>query len=396
MKFFRFFFIFFALLVSRHGKKIVKRIYLDANGSSPACLAAKEKIAEIIHLIGNPSSSHEHGRVMRTLLDEARGHIAHALNALPKEIIFTSGASESNRLFVDALSRWAEKLGRPLQILMSPFEHPSLYKPILAHEAFRVEIIPTDKAGALSLARKLSHNIDVFIASHAHNETGIVNDIDGLVRAMSPDVLVMSDVSQAFARLPPLSDRVDVMTFSAQKMGAFAGAGGMLLRGNARKLAPPWLGGGQERGFRPGTESVILLSAFGEAAKHVETSRDGTRYLCALRDRLEARLLASAPALVIGCATDRLANTSAMSFYAEDADALRIACDLAGLSVGFGAACSGLAPEGSFALKRLGLSRDEERTTVRFSLPLDCCEDDIDEAVRRILQNVLTKQRSHP
>lgn len=372
----------------------MKRIYLDANGSAPALPAAREKITSALLLVGNPSSSHGHGRALRCLIDEARVHVAAAVVAVPKEVIFTSGASESNRLFVDALTKFAEKLERPLSILMSPYEHPSLYKPLLHDEKhFTITIMQIDEQGALVVTKEMLGGIDVMIACHAHNETGIVNDLMQLTQELSPDVVVMSDISQALARENALSARIDVMTCSAQKMGGFSGAGALVVRGNGKKLPPPWLGGGQERGFRPGTESVLMLAAFGEAAKHIEDSRRRARAQCALRDVFEDQIMALAPVTILGKNVRRLPNTSAICFYEEDADALRIACDLAGLSVGFGAACSGLAPEGSFALKRLGLSREDERKTVRFSLPLEATRDAIDETVRRLGDFVLTKKK---
>jgi cysteine desulfurase len=169
-------------------------------------------------------------------------------------------------------------------------------------------------------------------------------------------------------------------------MGGFAGVGGMMLRNNGRKLSASWLGGGQERGLRPGTESALLISAFGEAAKHVEESRRLYKELIHLRDHLEYRLQKETDAKVLGQGLPRLPNTSAIIFNGSDPDALRIAIDLAGLSVGFGAACSGLAPEGSFALKRLGLSMEEERRCVRFSLPSTISPLEIDEAINRLVR----------
>ncbi len=369
-----------------------KRIYLDANGASIALPQVQEILAQHLQLIGNPSSSHEHGRRLRALIDDAREHVAHALNARGKDVIFTSGASEANRLFVDSLRAMARDRGRALKIVMSPFEHPSLHKPIvnlaLEHLA-NVDFLPLDYNGSVEIDTEVLFDADVVIACHAHNETGIITDVDALATKVSKDTLVMSDVSQAMARLNPLSDRVDVMTFSAQKIGGYAGAGGIALRSLGKKLAPPWLGGGQERGFRPGTESTLMLLACGEAAKHIDDARAAHQRLASLRNYLEEELESHVPLKVIGKKCARLPNTSAISFFAEDADALRIGCDLAGLSVGFGAACSGLAPEGSFALKRLGLSAHEEKTTVRFSLSATTTKEEIDETIKRLREHIL-------
>lgn len=374
---------------------VLKRIYLDANGSAPPVREALEIVARNLDLIGNPSSSHGHGRLLRALIDEAREHGALAVNARAKDIIFTSGASEANRLFVDALLKMVHEKKRPLAIHMSPYEHPSLYKPILRlHEegAVGVTILELDQNGSVKTDADLLVSADVIIATAAHNETGILIDMEALARNAPENTLLMSDVSQALARRSPLPDRVDVLTFSAQKIGGLAGAGGMVLRGLGKKLSPPWLGGGQERGFRPGTESALMIAAFGAALQHIERTRSEYEKQIALRDHFEQQLKQNVAVKVLGEACARLPNTSAVCFLDEDPDALRIGCDLAGLSVGFGAACSGLAPEGSFALKRLGLSAKEERSTVRFSLCADTTSEEVDEAIERLLTSVVSRK----
>lgn len=367
----------------------MKRLYLDANGSMPAARAAQEKLISLLGLLGNPSSFHEDGRAVRMIIDEARSHIASAVRAKSKEVIFTSGASEANRLFVDALIKKARLHGARLKILMSPFEHPSLYKPVLeAGELglIDVSIINVDGDGLLDLDEAALGACDVLMLCQAHNETGIVPDLAKALKWVRPDAMVMSDISQGLARLPLIPSRVDVLTFSAQKMGGFSGAGALVLRGGATTLPAPWLGGGQERGFRPGTESTLLIAAFGEAARNLDELRAKHEKQAALRDDLEKIIAAKVPVQILGQHAPRLGNTSALCFLHADPDALRIACDLYGLSVGFGAACSGLAPSGSFALKRLGLSPQAEKTCIRFSLPPDALEEDVKEAARRLLQ----------
>lgn len=369
----------------------MKRIYLDANGSHPAVMEAKQKLMNAMEWIGNPSSPHQHGRIMRASLDEARHYVTQAVGAFDKEVIFTSGASEANRLFVDTLARTANK---PLKVLMSPFEHPSLVKPILkAADAgfFAVEIMELNNDGSLNINGDFIKQADVIVVTIAHNETGILPDLGSVLAHARADTLVMSDISQGLARLDVPPSRIDVMTFSAQKMGGFAGVGGLVLRGVAKTLQPPWAGSGQERGFRPGTECSQLIFACGAAARVISHTRRAHYDLRSLRDHLEYSLKQRAPIMVIGESQPRLTNTSAICFLHQDPDALRIGCDLAGLSVGFGAACAGLAPEGSFALKQLGLSLLQERSTVRFSLSPHNTKDEIDEVVTRLCEQVLVK-----
>lgn len=369
------------------------RIYLDANGSCPPIPEVLHKVREALPCFGNPSSFHEHGRLMRAHIDEARMHVALALNARPKEVVFCSGAAEANRLFVDMLKLQSRKNREPLRILISPFEHPSLLKPILGGESegyFVVTILRIEPSGHIIIDPSELDACQVLICCQAHNETGIVPPLNKLLEHLRPEAIVMSDIAQAFARLEALPDRVDVMTFSAQKMGALPGVGGAVFRGQAKSLSAPWEGGGQEGGFRPGTEAWLLIMALGEAAKYIARERALNQALAPKRDYFEEQILAHSTSTVIGKTGARLPNTSAVFFMGQrDPEALRIACDLAGLSVGFGSACSGLAPLGSFALKRMGLSVVDQKTCVRFSLPPQISQSELDEAIKRLLSLVL-------
>jgi cysteine desulfurase len=359
----------------------MERIYLDANGSSPSLKCAQDKIRELLGRFANPSSAHSEGRALRTIIDDARDDVANALLVKSKEIIFSSGASEANRLFVDALTLLAKKRNRALKLAMSIFEHPSLLKPVLAASDegfFELEIFDKERPV------KDWAELDVFVCCQAHNETGIVPKLNDYYQELNERCLVMSDISQSFARLGPIDPRADVLTFSGQKMGAFAGSGGLVLRGNAKELLPPWSGGGQERGFRPGTESLLLIASLGAAAAEIENERRLYAKLAPLRDAFEESVLASCKAQALIFGENRLANTSAICFLDCDPETLRIACDLQGLSVGFGAACSGLAPEPSFALTRLGLKPHEAKSTVRFSFSSSTSEAEVLEASERV------------
>lgn len=370
----------------------MRRLYLDANGSCPSLPEAREKLIETAGLFGNPSSSHDHGRKLRAIIDEARQIIANELKAKEKEIIFTSGASEANRLFVDALLERSQNACIKPRVMLSPFEHPSLLKPLLrAYERDLIFLNIFEIAdGKLYINPNQIKDADVIIACQAHNETGLLNNLDEIVINARENTLIMSDISQAWAREPLVSERVDVLTFSAQKMGGFPGIGGMAMRGLGKTLPAPWLGGGQEKGYRPGTESALLIAAFGEAARHLHQQRAQHQALKTWRDYFEDNLQSRFHINIIGKDGPRLSNTAAICFFNENPDALRIGCDLAGLSVGFGAACSGLAPEGSFALKRLGLNLIEEKTTIRFSLPPGFTKVDVDETITRLDKKILS------
>jgi cysteine desulfurase len=246
-------------------------------------------------------------------------------------------------------------------------------------------VLPLHDGGRLALVAELLDGADAIFVTAAHNETGVVSELDGLARLIPPGALLAVDAAQAVGRLGPLPARVDAVVASAHKMGGPKGAGALLLRGNARRLPNPWPGGGQEGGRRPGTEALALLASFGAAAASVTTTREAHARLAPLRDRLERGLLEAWPgARVIGAACPRLPNTSAIMVPDIDGEALRLAIDLAGVCVGFGSACSALAPEPSPALLAFGLRREEARATVRLSLSPHDDEALVEEALRRL------------
>lgn len=363
-------------------------LYLDANASAPPLPEALAALQEAALVGANPSSPHARGRAARRVLDVARRHVASALGGSDKEVLFTSGASEANRWLVDALVARASKEGRSLKVVSSPLEHPSLAKPLARAAdtgALSLTLLAVTPEGALVLDDAALAEADAVLLTAAHNETGLVPALDEVLARVSPSCIVAVDGAQAVARLPPVPARVDAVVSSAHKMGGLPGAGALLLRGNARELAAPWAGGGQEGGRRPGTEALPLLAAFGAAAAVVERTRAETAALAPLRDALEEALLAAWPgATVIGQKAPRLANTSAITLADVDGDALRMAIDRVGVCVGFGSACSALAPEPSPALIALGLSRERARATVRLSLAPGADRALVDEAVIRL------------
>lgn len=361
-------------------------LYLDANASVPMLPEALAALVTAAAIGANPSSPHAAGRAARRTLDEARRAVAVALGGHDKDVVFTSGASEGNRWLVDAiLEAHAEKSPH---FVMSPLEHPSLRKPLeRAAQAGRctLEVLPLLDDGSLVLSEALLHGADAIFVTAAHNETGVVSDVAEVARLASPGALLAVDAAQAVGRLEPLPARVDAVVASAHKMGGPKGAGALLLRGNARRLPNPWPGGGQEGGRRPGTEALALVAAFGAAAAAVSTTRAQHARLAPLRDRLERGLLTTwQGSRAIGAAAARLPNTSAILVPGFDGEALRLAIDLAGVCVGFGSACSALAPEPSPALLAFGLGRDEARATLRLSLAPGDDEALVDEALRRL------------
>lgn len=367
---------------------MAETIFFDANASVPVLDIAREAFVDALAQPGNPSSPHLLGRKARQRLDQARARVADALGGLEKDIMFTSGASEGNRWLVDALVEKGKIVGRRLCVGMSPLEHPAFRKPLLAaHRAEELDVVEgkMSDGGAIIFPAGRLEKLDALIVTAAHNETGILPRLQELLEGVRAECIVISDAAQATGRMAPLPERVDAIVASAHKMGGLAGAGAVLLRGHARGLPLPWSGGGQEGGRRPGTEPLALLCAFGAVAEIATQIREQHAALAPLRDRLEDELLACwSGAEIVGASCPRLPQTSAVYLRGADGEALRMAIDRAGICVGFGSACSALAPEPSPALLALGLSPAAARATVRFSMAPGASPEMVNEAVARL------------
>lgn len=362
-------------------------IYLDANASVPPIKEAKEALIAALDA-ANPSSPHVLGRQARILLDDARAEVAKALGGQEKEIFFTSGATEGNRWLVDAVVKAGKNFGKPLRVLTTPLEHPSVAKPLdEAHAQGEIvlERVKVKQSGELEWPKVIE--AEVVFTTAVHNETGCVTSMQPILDAIGEKTIWIVDAAQAVARLGGvLSARVDAVVCSAHKMGGYPGVGAVLLRGNARNLPAPWKGGGQEGNLRPGTEAVQLIAAFGAAARHINSTRDAHVKLARLRDEMEMQIVNSiSGAHVLGGKVQRISNTSAIMFDGIDGEALRIALDVAGLCVGFGSACSALAPEPSPALLAMGLTPTQARSTVRISLPPNIGEEAVKQVTKQLI-----------
>ena len=371
---------------------IMKTIYLDANASCPPIFEAKKALIESLENYGNPSSPHIIGRKQRSKLDDARLLVSNALGGQEKDLIFTSGASEANRFLVESLLIIAKKKKKIPNIVITPFEHQSINKPLknaAKLKLIKLIILKLNKERLL-LDYRILNKADVVFATQAHNETGIIVNWINIINLCKDTTILISDSSQGFSRLKKLPTRIDAIVVSGHKMGAFPGIGALLLRNNAKKLTPRWLGGGQENGLRPGTEAFGLINAFAAAAKTINLQRKKYQKILYLRNEIEEKLLKIwINAKIIGKHENRLPNTSAIFIPNIDGEALRIAIDSKKICVGFGSACSSLTPEPSLSLLAMGLTLAESRATIRISLHCETNKSDIITTANRLKLIVL-------
>ncbi|OIR02541.1 cysteine desulfurase NifS [mine drainage metagenome] len=351
-------------------------VYLDHNATTP--LDPRVLEAMLPHLsgrCGNASSRHEYGRAARRAIDEARGRVAAALGAHATEVVFTSGGSEANNLFL----KGAAACIKPGLLAHSALEHPSVREPAreLSRRGWRSAEIAVDAEGRVdpeSYAAILAEKPQLVSVMLANNETGVLQDVAALA-SRAKGAWFHSDAVQALGKIDVdfralNAAGVHALSVSAHKINGPIGAGALVVD-KRLELAPLVAGGGQERGLRSGTENVAAIVGFGLACEiaAARLTDDGAR-LAALRDELE-RGLARLGATVFGQGAKRLANTSYFALPEIDGETLVAKLDRAGFAVASGSACSSAAPEPSHVLRAMAVAPDLARGAVRVSLGHD-------------------------
>lgn len=366
-------------------------VYLDHNATTPldpAVLAAMLPWLE--SLCGNASSRHEYGRRARQAIDDARQKVAAAVGAHPTEVVFTSGGSEANNLFV----KGAAASRKPGVIAVSAIEHPCVLKPAaqLARLGWTLREIGVDGAGRIvdaDYCQALQLKPALISVMLANNETGVVQDVAALAAAArASGAWFHSDAVQAFGKLP-LDFRtlnaagVHALTLSAHKINGPKGAAALVLDKRV-ELQPQVAGGGHERGLRSGTENVPAIVGFGVAAElAARRLAEGAGRLRGLRDQLENGLVALG-ARIFGAEAERLPNTSYFAFADIDGETLVGKLDREGFAVASGAACSSANPEPSHVLRAMGVAPEVARGAVRVSLGAGNGAGDIEQFIKAV------------
>jgi cysteine desulfurase len=360
-------------------------IYLDNNASTPLdplVWAAMER-ASTVH--GNASSVHAEGQKARRIVEEARESVARLLGGRPEEVFWTSGGTEAN-----AMAIFGAVAGRPGRVVISGAEHPSVREAAarLAGNGCEVVAVTPERDGSLDPARVLDAVapgtvlVSVMAANNEYGGLYPVAELAGEVRRRG--ALFHTDAVQMAGRLPMdvAAWGVDMLSASAHKMHGPKGAGALYVRRGV-KLVPHTPGGGQERKQRAGTENTLAIAGFGAAARLAdERLSSDIPAIARLRDRLERGIVDRIPGTrAIGAAAPRVPNTSAVFFEGVSGEALLVRLDLAGVAVSVGSACSSgtLAP--SPALLSLGMTRENARSVVRFSLSRMTREEEIDRVL---------------
>ncbi|MDR1063351.1 MAG: cysteine desulfurase [Azoarcus sp.] len=367
-------------------------IYLDWNASAPLDPAVREAMLPWFgERFGNASSVHEYGRRARTAMETAREQVAAAAGALPGEVIFTSGGSEANNLFIKGVTASC----KPGLIAVSAVEHPSVLKPAhqLGRQGWRLFEIGVTSVGTIdgtAWREALARRPALVSVMTANNETGVVQNIAALAgEARAAGVYFHSDAVQAFGRLVWDFHALGLTaaTLSAHKIGGPVGAGALLLDKRVEPV-PLIAGGGQERGLRAGTENVAALVGFGLAAERAVARRAAeAQRLAVLRDECEARLVA-AGATVFAHGVERLPNTIYFAFAGIDGGALVDWLDRAGFACGSGSACSSTWPGTSHVLRAMGAEHGLARGALRVSMGRETRAGEIEAFIAALVRSV--------
>jgi cysteine desulfurase len=356
-------------------------IYLDNNATTPLLPAVWEAMRPFaVDVVGNPASAHAAGRRARRALEDAREQVAALLDAHPDEVVFTSGATESNNLALLSLAG-----DPPGQLISSLIEHPSVVEPLrrLAERGFMVDWLRVSPTGILQLG-DLADTTRLVAVQLANHETGTVQPIP-----MLPTTL-HCDATQAVGKIPVRFHELGATTLSlsAHKFHGPKGIGALLVR-RGTKLRPLLFGGHQQQGRRPGTEPVALvvgLAAALDLAVRAMPARRET--VVALRRRFLGHLQTHAAPIVVNGGGEGLPHTLNLSFPGVRADLLLMSLDLAGVACSTGSACSSGSLLPSPVLQAMGVADDVLRSAMRFSLSFLLTTAEIDEAGRRVADAV--------
>ena len=366
--------------------------YLDHNATTPLDPRVRDVVIATLcddGLQANPSSVHGPGQRARAVIEQARRAVARSVAAEPLEVTFTASGTEADNLAILGAARALRAAGRPCGVLTTALEHPAVLAPAraLAREGHALVLLPVDGCGRIDLGTltatlKDHPEIGVVSLAAANHELGNEYDVAALsaaTRAAAPHVLIHCDAVQAFGKLPiHFGDLgVDLLSLSAHKIHGPKGVGALVVR-RGRELAPALFGGPQERGKRPGTESIAAIAGFGKAAELAATELAARReHTTALVRQLRAGLSRLPGARINGDETRSTGTTVNVGFAGCDGQLLLINLDLEGIAVATGAACSSGTLEPSPVLRALGQTPEVAREALRISVGKDTTSTDI-------------------
>jgi cysteine desulfurase len=376
------------------------RVYLDYNATTPVEPQVLNSMLPYFSAdFANASSIHTPGQRARSAVETAREQVGALIGARPQEIVFTSGGTESDNHAIFGVAqpilavRSSPAKATAPHIITTAIEHEAVFNACQALETQGVSVtyLPVDRQGLVdpeSVRRAIRPETFLITVMHANNELGTLQPLEQMGRiAKEHKVYFHTDAVQSAGKIPIDVNalNVDLLSISGHKLYAPKGVGALYVRSGTR-LRQLLYGGHHQRGFRPGTENVAGIVGLGKAA---EIARDAlpsdAQQVSTLRDKLECGLVERIQQVhVNGGSAPRTPNTTNVMFAGIEGEALVIALDLKGLACSVGAACSSGAVEPSHVLTAIGLSQEEAKSSLRFSLGRHTTESEIDFALEVI------------
>lgn len=373
-------------------------IYLDNSATTKPCeQAVAATVNAMENCYGNPSSLYEFGMVAEDIVNDARDALAHLLFCREDEIIFTSCGSESNNTAIFGGAKLLKRYGK--HIVTTTIEHPSVLEPIsqLESEGYEVTRIAPDEKGNISLdaVRNVLRPDTVLVSMmYVNNEVGSILPVEGIkpaLNAVGSKGLVHIDCVQALGKIDidPKSMGADLISFSAHKIHGIKGAGALYIK-KGIKLPPFIFGGGQEKGFRSGTEAVPAIAAFGAAIKALPKIGESAEKMTEIRQYLISGLKDFENA-IINSPENGSPYILNFSFTGYRSETLLHFLEGSGIAVSSGSACS--KGKGSYVLREMGLAQNRVDSALRVSFSRYTTKQDVDKLLVA-LKSALTLRRS--
>ncbi len=379
---------------------MINSVYMDYQATTPTDKRVLEVMVPYFsEKFGNPASrQHKYGWVAESAVENARNSIARFFKIDPKEIIFTSGATESNNLAIKGTAESYASKGK--HIITCATEHKSVLDVCKRLEKFgyKVTYLPVNEYGLIDLNNLIeSITNETFLVSImiANNEVGTIQDVETIGEICSKNNIIFhTDATQAVGKIPIDIElvKIDLLSFSGHKIYGPKGVGALLIRNRNKKikLIPQIDGGGHERGIRSGTLNVPGIVGLAKALELCNDSMsEEQKRLSSLRNKMQNIFMNELDDVYLnGHPTQRLCNNLNMSFlYVED-NALMMS--LKEIAVSSGSACSTAQPQPSHVLKALGLDEERRHSAIRFSLGRFNTEEEVDFVVSRVIEAVKT------
>ena len=368
------------------------RIYLDHAATTPVSGPVLDAMLPFFSgNWGNASAVYGTGREARKAVENARRQTAEAIGAEPREIIFTSGGSESDNLAIKGVAFTLQDKGR--HIITTAVEHPAVLNTCrwLAEHGFDISFVAPDAEGRIDpkkIQREIRNDTILISVMTANNEIGTIQPTAEIGEiARNHGILFHTDAVQAVGSIPVSVNEwnADLLSLSAHKFYGPKGIGALYIRRGTR-IDNLIHGGEQERGLRAGTENVPCIAGLGKAIEEAVNHMDeNARKAASLRDRLADGILRNIPGVSInGPEENRLPNNCSLRFERIDGEALLLRLDLAGIAASSGSACTSGSQEISHVLRAFRLTEEEARSSLRLTTGPDNTEAEIDTAVQTI------------